>query len=182
MRVLALAALVLAGCGGETPADAPAPRASAAPSPPARQIGTVSGLRAQTSGLTGAVSGFSVERTGFGTRVQLAADTLFDFDKAVLTPAAQTNLARTADAVRRGGAGEVTVIGHTDVVGEEAYNLDLSQRRAEAVAAWLRAQPDVPGRTFRAIGRGEADQIMPARQDDPQVQARNRRVVVDIPG
>lgn len=127
-------------------------------------------------------AGFAIERINSGMRVHLSADRLFAGRSADLAPSARDVLLRTAAAVRRGGPGEVMVIGHTDVAGEEAFNLNLSQRRAEAVAAWLRTQPDVPGRVFKAIGRGEADQILPQRQDDPEVQARNRRVVVDIPG
>ena len=184
----------LAACGGES-TSGPRPEASsaaaepvAAPAAPfttARQIGTTSTLTAQTSALTGTISDFSVERTDFGTRVQLAADTLFDFDQATLTPAAQANLARTADLVRGGGAGTVTVTGYTDAKGEDAYNLALSRRRAEAVVAWMRTQPDLADRPFAAVGKGEANPVAPNAKadgsDDPDGRARNRRVTVDIP-
>lgn len=184
-RAALLPALALAGCGGSTaPAPGPSPTATAAAAP-ARQIGSVSGLSAQTSALTGAVSGFAVEKTDFGTRVALAADTLFDFDKATLTAAAQENLRRAADAVRRGGAGTVTVNGYTDAKGEDVYNLDLSKRRAEAVVAWLRAQPGLGGRDYQAVGMGENDPVAPNAaadgSDDPAGRAHNRRVTIDIP-
>lgn len=194
VAALAIAAL-LAACGK---AEAPAPtdtaadateRSAPAPSGSASaggvSIGTTSGLTSQTSALTGAVSDFLVERTATKTRVQLAADTLFDFDKATLSSAAQGNLQRTADLVRAGGSGTVTVIGHTDAKGEEPYNIDLSRRRAEAVVAWLRSQPGLDGRSFEAIGRGEAEPIAAnanaAGEDDPDGRARNRRVEVNIP-
>ncbi len=159
---------------------APAPSQQASP-----QIGTASNLSAHTSSLSGTISDFAVERTNFGTRVQLAADTLFEFDKSVLTPAAETNLKRTAELVRQGGRGTVTIIGHTDAKGDEEYNLDLSRRRADAVAAWLRAQPGMNGRAFAVEGHGEAEPIAPNTAkdgaDDPQGRARNRRVTIDIP-
>ena len=186
-RAALLPALALAGCGGSpAPAPGPSPSATAATAAaPARQIGSVSGLSAQTSALTGAVSGFALEKTEFGTRVALAADTLFDFDKATLTAAAEENLRRAADAVRSGGAGTVTVNGYTDAKGEDVYNLDLSKRRAEAVAAWLRAQPGLGGRDFQAVGLGENDPVAPNAaadgSDDPAGRARNRRVTIDIP-
>lgn len=186
------AAAVLAACGE---ADAPAPQptqatptgtAAPAPAPGApRQIGTTSTLTGQTSALTGRISDFMVERSDTETRVQLAADTLFAFDQATLTAAAQANLQRTARLVQEGGAGAVVVIGHTDAKGEDAYNRDLSRRRAEAVVAWLRGQNGLSGRTFEATGRGEAEPIAPNARpdggDDPEGRARNRRVVVVIP-
>lgn len=133
------AAIGLAGCGKpatdaaveQSPEAAPA----AKPTAPSRQIGTVSALSGTTSALSGTVSDFVVERTATQTRVQLAADTLFAFDEATLTPEAQANLQRVADLVRAGAPGEISVVGHSDAKGEEAYNLDLSTRRAEAVVA-----------------------------------------------
>lgn len=188
-RAIWPALLALAGCGDSgSPAVAPSPTPTAAAeaaAPSARPIGTVSALSGRTSALTGKISDFMVERTATETRVQLAADTLFDFDKATLTPAAQANLQRTADLVRQGGAGTVTVIGHSDAKGDDGYNLDLSKRRAEAVVAWLRSQPTIAARVFEAVGRGEAEPIAPNMSpdgsDDPDGRARNRRVVLNIP-
>jgi outer membrane protein OmpA-like peptidoglycan-associated protein len=77
------------------------------------------------------------------------------------------------------------VTGHTDATGEDAYNLDLSRRRAEAVAAWLRARPELGGWTFTVAGKGEAAPVAPNSRpdgsDDPEGRARNRRVEVTIP-
>lgn len=187
MPIAAIAAFAIAACGqsAQQPAENGATAASPAPAAPQRQIGTTSGLRAETSALTGDISGFQSTQTDFGTRVELAADTLFDFDKAMLTPAAETNLRRTADLVRAGGSGEVTVTGYTDAKGDDAYNLDLSRRRAEAVIAWFRSQAGLAARHYTAIGKGAADPVAPnetaAGADDPAGRAKNRRVVVDIP-
>lgn len=191
-RALALGAvLALAACGDGSPDPAPAQRADPAateasvPDAPQRQIGTISNLGAETSGLTGTVSDFAVERTDVGTRVSLAADTLFAFDKATLTPEAQANLIRTAALVREGGDDTVTVTGHTDAKGEDGYNLALSRRRADAVVAWLRGQPGLAARSYTTVGKGEtepvADETAADGGDDAQARARNRRVTVDIP-
>ena len=188
MRRVAALALMLGGCDAE-PTRTPAPAVTPAAAPSAvsstTAIGTTSALTGRTSALTGTVSGFQVERTETETRVALAADTLFAFDEASLTPAAEANLTRTADLVAAGGEGVVRVVGYTDAKGEDAYNLALSRRRAEAVVAWLRARPALASRSFEAASRGEADPIAPNAgpdgADDPQGRARNRRVVVAIP-
>jgi len=184
------AALLVAGCGegGGDPAPESSPLAAVTPAPPAapsRQVGQVSALSGATSGLTGQVSGFAVSVTDTATVVQLAADTLFAFDKADLDSAAQANLQRTADLVRQGGTGEVAVVGHTDAKGDDAYNLDLSRRRAAAVATWFRTQPGLAARTFVPEGKGETAPVAPNARpdggDDPDGRARNRRVEVVIP-
>jgi outer membrane protein OmpA-like peptidoglycan-associated protein len=166
-------------------AAASTPAATAERQQPGRALGTTSSLSAQTSPLTGQITDFEVTMTETATVVTLAADTLFEFDKADLTPAAQANLQRTADAVRKGGSGPIAISGHTDAKGEDAYNLTLSARRAEAVAAWLKQQPGLSGREFAIEGKGETAPVAlnakPDGSDDPEGRARNRRVVVSIP-
>jgi outer membrane protein OmpA-like peptidoglycan-associated protein len=196
LRTAALTLLCcgLSACGAEpgavsknvgdiAPASVQAPAAVAAS--PTRTLGTSSRLSADTSALTGQVTDFQVTVTDTATIVALATDTLFAFDKANLQPGAMANLQRTADQIRSGGSGAISVEGHTDAKGEDAYNLALSQRRAEAVANWLRSQPDLNGRSFTVVGRGESKPVAPNTsadgQDDPEGRARNRRVEVIIP-
>jgi OmpA-OmpF porin, OOP family len=117
---------------------------------------------------------------GATTTITLNTDVLFDFDSATLTPAAAGVVDDTAGRLRS-GTGAVTVVGHTDGVGTDAYNLDLSRRRAEAVGARLRAA----GRPVTTEGRGESEPVAPETvngQDDPAGRARNRRVEITTPG
>lgn len=182
--------VLLAGCS--QPAPTPGPEATESPSlrepappPSSRAIGTTSSLTGATSPLTGAVSAFQVSVTDTATIVALASDTLFAFDSALLAPEAAANLERTADLVRKGGAGAVQVVGHTDAKGEDTYNIDLSKRRATGVATWLQSRPGVASRRFDVVGLGEAEPVAanarPDGSDDPDGRARNRRVVVVIP-
>jgi outer membrane protein OmpA-like peptidoglycan-associated protein len=155
------------------------------PAPSGAVIGTRSTLSSQTSALTGDVTDFRVTVTDTGTKVALATDTLFEFDKAELAPNATGNLQRVADMIRSGAAGAVTITGHTDGKGDDAYNQTLSQRRAEAVANWLRQQADLATRPFSVVGKGEsapaAPNTHPDGSDSSEGRARNRRVEVNIP-
>jgi len=76
-----------------------------------------------------------VERT-----ISLRADTetFFGFDKAVLTPTARQKLSAMMDEVKPfETVKSASVSAHTDRIGTETYNLDLSERRAAAVVDWL---------------------------------------------
>jgi outer membrane protein OmpA-like peptidoglycan-associated protein len=69
------------------------------------------------------------------------------------------------------------VVGHTDDTGRDAYNMDLSQRRAQSVAGILTAA-GVNGNRIVATGRGETQPI--AANTTPQGRAQNRRVEILI--
>ena len=112
----------------------------------------------------------------------LAADVLFAFNQADLTPAASATLAQVANDIKARAKGEVRIDGHTDAVGDDAYNLDLSRRRAASVQAAL--QPLLAGAavTLRVNGHGEANPVAPNTNpdgsDNPEGRAKNRRVTV----
>ena len=68
-----------------------------------------------------------------------------------------------------------SIVGHTDSVGSEAYNMGLSQRRAESVANHLRSQ-GVDVSAWTVTGMGESQPI--ASNDTAEGRAQNRRVDV----
>ncbi len=110
----------------------------------------------------------------------IAGDVLFAFNEATLTPAAAAILSGLANEIRAQAAGPVKIVGYTDAVGEDAFNLDLSRRRAKAVEAELRRLLAGAVSEFTTDGRGEADPVAPNKNqdgsDNPQGRARNRRV------
>lgn len=114
--------------------------------------------------------------------VTLAADVLFPFDSAELTPGASARLDELAAEIDgHATAGSVTVTGHTDDVGDETYNQRLSEQRAEAVRARLEPAVGRGDLTFEATGRGESEPVARNAIDgvpNPDGQARNRRVTV----
>lgn len=180
--LLCLGAIACSEQQPEAQPKSPAPAAIQSPAPWPGPQGA--GLQGQVSSLKADVSGLTVRVTEFGTVVELPTDTLFEFDKAELSPTAEANLVKAADAIRRAGAGPISVVGHTDAKGEEAYNLALSQRRAEAVAAWLRGQVGVRQREISVSGKGESAPVAPNARpdgsDDPDGRGRNRRVELVI--
>ena len=110
-------------------------------------------------------------------------DVLFEFDRADLTRDARRTVRDIADVLTRSARGrQVSIEGHTDSVGSEAYNQHLSQTRAESVADAL-VNGGVNRRRVRAHGFGKSRPIAPNTShghDDPVGRAKNRRVEVVI--
>ena len=61
----------------------------------------------------------------------------FDFDRSEITPEGMTVIRQAIDNTRRGGVSRIVIVGNTDRAGTDAYNQKLSQRRADAVRAYL---------------------------------------------
>ena len=72
----------------------------------------------------------------------------------------------------------IRVEGHTDDRADDAHNLDLSQRRAQAVADWLVAYGGIDPARLTVVGLGEASPAYP--NDSDENRARNRRVVITV--
>ncbi|CAA9336140.1 MAG: hypothetical protein AVDCRST_MAG71-2005 [uncultured Lysobacter sp.] len=140
----------------------------------------VSGTVSPLQGLVDALGG---QLVGNEIRIPLPADTLFEFDKADVLPAAEGNLRLLAELIGKTD-GLVELRGYTDAKGDDAYNLALSKRRADAVRAWL-AVNGVPASRLQSTGLGEADPIapntLPDGGDDEAGRAKNRRVIAVIP-
>lgn len=113
--------------------------------------------------------------------IDLPADVLFDFDKATIRPDAEPALARAAELLKSYPRAQVSIGGHTDAKGDDAYNEGLSLRRARAVADRLQGPA---GRSLKAEGFGErrpvAPNVKPDGADDPAGRQKNRRVEIRI--
>lgn len=108
----------------------------------------------------------------------LGSDVLFAFDSADLVDGADEVVTLVAERIKAREPGEVTVTGHTDDQGEDAYNQDLSERRARSVADALENHLDGAAHPLRAEGRGNAEPVVP--NDSEENRARNRRVTVHL--
>lgn len=100
----------------------------------------------------------------------------FDFDKSDLTPEAKRILAAAAQDYQRGGFVRVVVTGHTDTVGSDAYNLKLSQRRANAVKAEL-IKDGVSDDQIDATGVGKKGLLVPTANGVREAQNRRAEIV-----
>jgi outer membrane protein OmpA-like peptidoglycan-associated protein len=103
---------------------------------------------------------------------------LFDFDKAVLKPAARTQLAAVVQALKEQPSLRVQVAGHTDSVGTDAYNMGLSKRRAEAVVDYLIQNSPTARENFGVEWFGKRQPI--ASNDTAEGRAQNRRVEITL--
>jgi outer membrane protein OmpA-like peptidoglycan-associated protein len=130
----------------------------------------------------GAVQDLQVKETETEIHVELAADVLFEFDKADLRPAAEETLEKAGEYIRRSKSA-VRVEGHTDAKGSDSYNERLSKRRAESVRTWFRKN-GFADRSFVVKGWGAekpvAPNTTPDGKDDPEGRQKNRRVEIVI--
>jgi outer membrane protein OmpA-like peptidoglycan-associated protein len=117
-------------------------------------------------------------RTALGVVMNLGSDHLkFEFDKAELRPQDRELLSRVAGILLSSQDYTVSVNGHTDDVGSDAYNQRLSERRAHAVRDYL-AQAGVPADVLSVTGHGKALPLIRSATD--AARAKNRRVELAI--
>lgn len=102
----------------------------------------------------------------------------FAFDQATLLPKAMQHIESLAQTLKNSSSSRIVIEGHTDNKGSPAYNLALSQRRANAVVDELVATHGISRSRLVPIGRGLENPIAP--NDSPEGRALNRRVDVKI--
>jgi len=131
-----------------------------------------------------ALKDLGAEVTQQDIKVNLSADLLFDFDKSDIKPAAEPELTKVATVLKSYPHAQVTIEGHTDGKGSDAYNQPLSERRAATVAKWLTANSGINAANIRARGWGKSKPIAPNTNpdgsDNPAGRAKNRRVEITV--
>lgn len=137
-----------------------------------------------TLGLEGALKELKAEVTAAAITIDLAADVLFDFDKASIKKEAEPSLQNLATVLKANPGAAVTIEGHTDAKGADAYNQTLSEQRAASVKQWLVANAQVNGATIATRGWGKSKPVThnakPDGSDDPEGRAKNRRVQIVV--
>ena len=110
-------------------------------------------------------------------KLTLSSEVSFDFNSASLKSTFYSPLNKIADIMVRYPQTQIVIAGHTDSVGSEQYNLDLSLRRANAVADYLIGRGVAKAR-MSTEGRGEMQPI--ASNDSAAGRAQNRRVEIYV--
>ncbi len=172
-RLPVLACLLPVGCMVPPPPPPPVMLtgtllpATVAPSDPLDRLAALPGVAPPVMEPVGA-AGAMVTRLTMGERV------LFDSGSDQPLPGADAVLALVAEAAARMGPGTaVTVVGHTDAVGGDAYNMALAARRATSVLDGLRRN-GVPPDALAAVAMGRRQPV--ASNATPEGRAANRRV------
>jgi outer membrane protein len=116
------------------------------------------------------------DRVGpFGCSCDVTIRTHFAFDSAELTAEDKAQLEKVAVRLKELEFVEGVANGHTDSIGDPAYNMKLSERRAQAVVDYLASKGVAPGR-MKAVGYGETKHI--ADNSTEEGRAQNRRVTI----
>ena len=102
----------------------------------------------------------------------------FAFNSSELTPAATKTLDELGKALTSSDLKVYCFVieGHTDAIGGDAYNLKLSQQRAQAVVGYLTAKFQIDQQRLQAVGAGKASPI--ASNDTDEGRQKNRRVQI----
>jgi outer membrane protein OmpA-like peptidoglycan-associated protein len=118
----------------------------------------------------------TVTQEGDRIRVSLPGGILFDFDKYSLKPDAQRVLSQVlSDVIDKHSGAKLVVEGHTDNVGTDQHNQNLSVDRAQSVASWLK-EHGVKASRISVVGWGKNQPHYP--NDTEEHRYRNRRVEI----
>lgn len=172
----AMAAICLAGCGGEP---------EVIEADPGLINSDVGGAGSQAR-VGEILSDLQTAQRPEGTVITLPEAILFEFGSAELKPEAPAQLDKISEVLRFYGTAPVEIRGYSDSTGSEAFNLDIAKRRAESVKDYLTGGPAIePGR-LTAIGFGERDPVAPNENpdgsDNPEGREQNRRVEIVLEG
>lgn len=176
-----IAHLVIGYTFGEAAAPAPAP-APVMMEEPVDGDADGDGIPDSRDKCPGTSAGAKVDADGcyiiIEKPVTIRLEVLFDFDKSVVKPEYYPEIKKVADFMKQYPMTDTVIEGHTDSVGTAAYNLSLSQRRAEAVRQVLIDQFNVDASRLTSVGYGEERPIA----DNRTAEGRqlNRRVVAVV--
>ncbi len=112
--------------------------------------------KAADAGKAAAPAAAGVKPTG--EKVTVAADALFDFNKAVLRPEGKAKLDELVSKAKAIKLEVILAVGHTDRIGNDAYNQKLSEKRAAAVKEYLVAKGIEANRVYTE-GKGEKQPV-----------------------
>ena len=182
MIAAALATSLLGGCISAK--TAPMAAATPAPSAPAPTVAPGDadgdGVLDGRDRCPNTLAGVQVDAWGCEIVLQMS-DALFEFDSSTLTAQARSILDGEVATLQANPAMMIEVAGHTDSIGSDAYNMELSHQRAQSVVDYL-VLKGIDRSRLRAVGYGEGNPVAANQNsdgsDNPQGRALNRRVEI----
>lgn len=112
-------------------------------------------------------------------KIALPTDILFEYNESELKEQARLSMMKLAFIVQTNPDAIFVIEGHTDSFGADAYNIDLSLKRAKAVRSWLQDRLRIPVDNIQVVGMGKAKPIV-SIDGDADAQALNRRVEIIV--
>lgn len=123
------------------------------------------------------LEGAEIERVGEGIKITFREGIQFALNSAELSESSKTNLTDLAETLKKYDDTNILIEGHTDITGTREYNMALSERRAAAVADYLK-DLGVSGKRLNTEGYGPDQPV--AENDTDYGRQQNRRVEVAI--
>ena len=121
-----------------------------------------------------------------GTVITVPERVLFDFDRAEIKPEGAATLDKLVEVIRFYATAPISIRGHTDSIGDPAYNEGLSQRRAAAVRDYFISKHGIDAARLKAVGFGARQPVAPNAKpdgsDNPDGRQQNRRVEILLEG
>jgi OOP family OmpA-OmpF porin len=164
-------ATAVAGCDGAI--------AAAAKPGAAAPAGAAPSATAPAGAAPAAAPAGAAPAAAAATKLTYAADALFDFGKSVLKPEGKAKIDDMVSKVKGMNLEVVIAVGHTDSVGDDAFNQKLSVARSEAVKAYLVSKGVEKNRIYTE-GKGEKQPVADNKTADGR--AKNRRVEIEAVG
>ena len=111
-------------------------------------------------------------------KVSITLHVEFDFDKDTVRPEYHSHIGKVANFLKAYSETNAVLEGHTDSIGSEKYNLDLSKRRAESIKKYLVEKFDISAARISTMGFGKSQPVATNKTEEGRQQ--NRRVVANI--
>lgn len=113
--------------------------------------------------------------------IMLPTDLLFEYNSDQLAEGARLSLMKLGLLISRNPNSQFIIEGHTDTIGTDQYNFELSQRRANAVVQWLINSLRLSTDRVKAVGMGKSRPLPSVNPNGtPQEQSLNRRVEIKV--
>ncbi len=123
--------------------------------------------------------GIRVQETPGGTKLVIPEKVLFDFNRFFLKPEAKEALHVVAGMLKEQPGEGIRIVGYTDNVGSDPYNLRLSLQRAQSVADYLIYVEGISRKRIKIEGKGKANPVADNSTEEGRAQNRRVEIVID---